>query len=174
MTVQNTEPAAALRRLADLHAIRALLNRYCRLVDARDPAGIARESFTEDAVDDHGIYGRPFRGRAEIEAMFTRSNETTDKSAHFVGPAEITLDGDTATARTYVTGWTWTWASAVNGTVRAADWVFTGMYLDRFERTSEGWLISERMIVPLGPGATGHGARPGAYDQDFDTQGEGR
>ena len=167
------EIEAGLRRLTDLHEIRSLLSRYCRLVDSREPAGIARGAFVEDAVDDHGIYGRAFRGRAEIEAMFTRSNETTDRSAHFVAAPEITIDGDTATAFTYVQGYTWTRASAVQGEVRATDWVFTGMYVDRFARTAEGWLISERRIAPLGPGATGYGARPGDYDKDFDATGGG-
>ncbi|WP_067674474.1 nuclear transport factor 2 family protein [Nocardia miyunensis] len=153
-----------LSRLDDIRAVQEVLARYCRLVDARQPAAIAREAFTEDAVDDHGLYGRAFRGRDEIESMFRRSNETTDSSAHFISNSIIEIDGDVARARTYVSGWTWVWASADRGAVRPADWVFTGIYVDRLERTDEGWLISERIIEPLGTGATGFGARPTDYN----------
>lgn len=152
------------RWLADMREIRELLARYCRLVDSRQPREIARGAFTEDALDDHGIYGRAFRGRDEIAAMFEASNTTTEHSAHFVSIPVVEIEGDVAHTRTYVTGWTWTRASAADGPVRAADWVFTGAYVDRMERTDEGWLIAERRIEPLGPGATGFGRRPEAYD----------
>ena len=166
MTASSMEDQ--IRRLADVRAVREALFRYCRLVDSRDPAAIAAQAFAPDAVDDHGIYGTTFRGREQIEAMFTRSNRTTDSSAHFISDSEIHVEGDTAFARTYVAGWTWVWASADRGAVRPADWVFTGVYVDRLERTDESWLISERLVEPLGPGATGYGARPGAYDKQVD------
>jgi hypothetical protein len=133
------------------------------LVDARDPRATVDGAFAPDAVDDHGIYGAVFRGRDEIEAMYRRSNETTEASGHFLGSSVIEVDGDVAYGRTYVTGWTWTWDSAAKGNVRPADWVFIGTYVDRFERTDEGWLIAQRVMEPLGPGATAAGTRPGAY-----------
>lgn len=155
-----------LRYLADLAEIRALLGRYCARVDARDAGGVADGAFTADAVDDHGIYGSVFRGRHEIEAMFTRSNLTTEASGHFVADPVIEIDGDVAYGHTYVSGLTWTWDSAVAGNVRPADWVFLGVYVDRFERTPEGWLLSERRVEPLGPGrGTAAGLRPRAYAQ---------
>jgi ketosteroid isomerase-like protein len=149
--------------LSDLAQIRALLSRYASLVDARDPRAIASGAFTPDGSDDHGLYGSVFRGRDAIEAMFRRSNETTEASAHFVADPVIEIDGDVAYGRTYVTGWTWTLDSAAAGNVRPADWVFIGIYVDRLERTGDGWLISERTVEPLGPGATAAGSRPGVY-----------
>ena len=155
--------AEQARYLSDLEQIRALLSRYASLVDAREPSAIASGAFTPDGSDDHGLYGSVFRGRDAIEAMFRRSNETTEASAHFVADPVIEIDGDVAYGRTYVTGWTWTRDSAVAGNVRPADWVFIGIYVDRFERTGDGWLISQRTVEPLGPGATAAGERPGAY-----------
>lgn len=152
-----------VRYLSDLSQIRELLARYGYLVDARQPRPLVEGAFTVDGVDNHGIYGKVFRGHDEIEAMFRRSNETTEASAHFIADPVIEIDGDVAYGRTYVTGWTWIWDSAPAGNVRPADWVFIGIYVDRFERTADGWLISERIIEPLGAGATAAGRRPGAY-----------
>lgn len=161
-SVQRLPVAEQVRYLADLAQIRAVLNRYCALVDARDPHAIAAGAFTPDGTDDHGLYGATFRGRDAIEAMFRRSNQTTEASAHFVADPLIEIDGDVAYGRTYVTGWTWVRHPGA-GNVRPADWVFIGIYVDTFKRTEEGWLISERTVEPLGPGATAAGSRPGAY-----------
>jgi hypothetical protein len=161
-SVRGLPVADQVRYLADLAQIRALLSRYCTLVDARGPRAIAEGAFTPDGSDDHGLYGATFRGRDAIEAMFTKSNETTEASAHFVADPLIEIDGDVAHGRTYVTGWTWVRKPGADN-VRPADWVFIGIYVDTFERTDEGWLISERTVEPLGPGATAAGSRPGAY-----------
>ncbi|MGH3494355.1 MAG: nuclear transport factor 2 family protein [Sciscionella sp.] len=154
-----------IRYLADLAEIRDLLQRYCFLCDARVPHDIASGAFTENAGDDHNIYGSEFTGRDGIESMFTRSNRTTEASAHFVANPLIEIDGDVAHGRTYVTGWHWHHDTAERGNVRPSDWVFSGVYVDRFQRTpDQGWLIADRRVEPLGPGATAHGARHGDYD----------
>ncbi len=162
--LRNRSLAEQARYLDDLNQIRELQNRYTALVDARRPRAIAEGAFTRDGVDDHNIYGSVFSGRDAIEAMFTRSNETTEASSHFVADPVIEIDGDVAYGRTYVTGWQWVWDTGSAGNVRPADWVFIGIYVDRFERTDEGWLIAERLIEKLGPGSNAVGTRPSAYD----------
>lgn len=92
-----------LRRLIDEAAIARLIARCCQLIDARDALRIAEQIFTEEAFDDHGIYGKPAEGRAGIEEIYVRSNRTTDG------------------ALTYVTGWTWLHESAGAGKLRPAD-----------------------------------------------------
>ena len=47
--------------------------------------------------------------------------------------------------------------------LRPADFVSTGNYVDEFRRTAEGWRISRRDYLPLGPGSVGIGSLPGAY-----------
>jgi ketosteroid isomerase-like protein len=149
--------------VSDEEAVRRVLIRYCHLVDARDAAGIAREIFTEDAVDDMGFHGEPAVGRDGIEAMFVRSNETTEASAHFITNWVIDVDGDTAQTDTYVIGWTWLHSSSHEGRLRPADFVTVGNYRDQFRRTPEGWRISRRDYRALGPGSVGIGELPGAY-----------
>ncbi len=155
--------AVRARRLSDLAEIRTLLARYCELVDRRDAFGVARAAFTTGAVDDHGIYGQAFVGRPAIEEMFLRSNGTTQCSAHHIGEPVILLDGDTARTSTPVTGWTWLWRGEEHRGKRIVDWVFTGTYRDLLVRTVAGWQIAERLVTPLGIGATGWGAPPNAY-----------
>ena len=157
------QPPSTGREIPDEEAIRRVLVRYCQLVDARDAAGIAREVFTEDAIDNMGLFGAPAEGRSGIEAMFTRSNVTTEASAHFISNWIIDVDGDTAHANTYVTGWTWLRSSGHLGRLRPADFVSTGNYVDEFKRTDEGWRISRRDFLPLGPGSVGIGSLPSAY-----------
>jgi ketosteroid isomerase-like protein len=160
--VQVSQVGSAVQT-SDEEAIRRVLIRYCHRVDARDAAGIAREVFTEDAVDDMGFPGGPAVGWDGIEAMFTRSNQTTEASAHFITNWVIDVDGDVARTDTYVTGWTWLRASSHLGPLRAADFVTVGNYLDEFRRMAEGWRISRRDYRALGPGSVGIGELPGAY-----------
>jgi hypothetical protein len=159
----SSQPDSTVRQIPDEEAIRRVLVRYCQLVDARDAVGIAREVFTEDAIDNMGFFGAPAEGRSGIEAMFTRSNLTTEASAHFISNWIIDVDGDTAHANTYVTGWTWLRSSSHLGRLRPADFVSTGNYVDEFRRTEEGWRIMRRDFLPLGPGSVGIGSLPSAY-----------
>jgi ketosteroid isomerase-like protein len=152
------QPGSSGRQIPDEEAIRRVLVRYCQLVDARDAAGVAREVFTEDAIDNMGLFGAPAEGRSGIEEMFLRSNLTTEASAHFISNWIIDVDADT-----YVTGWTWLRSSGHLGRLRPADFVSTGNYVDEFRRTGEGWRISRRDFLPLGPGSVGIGSLPGAY-----------
>ena len=152
-----------VRRLTDEDDIRRLLVRYCTLVDSCDAHAIATEIFAEDAVDDHGIDGRAAVGRTAIEAMFAKSNESTESSAHFVTNSVIVLHADTAEVQTYVTGWTWLRDSSDRGKIRPADFAITAIYDDVLRRYPEGWKIVHRKLQPLGPGAVGYGILPSVY-----------
>lgn len=160
----DIEPdASELRRLLDTEEIRALLARYCHLCDARTDTSFVREIFTEDAVDDHGLFGQVFRGWAELEDMYQRSSEFLEKAAHFVTNQQIEVTGDTATGRSYVQCYTWLRESSHLGNVRPADYVFVGDYDDTFARTPDGWRIKTRLMRPLGTGALGLGTPHEVY-----------
>jgi hypothetical protein len=152
-----------LKRLNDEAEIQRLLVRYCTLVDSRDAHAVATEIFAEEAVDDHGIDGRAAVGRPAIESMFTKSNESTESSAHFVTNSVVVLNSDTARAQTYVTGWTWLRKSSDLGKIRPADFAITAIYDDELRRYPDGWKIVHRKLQPLGPGAVGYGVLPPVY-----------
>jgi ketosteroid isomerase-like protein len=149
-------------QLADESEIRRVLSRYCQHLDAREPALAVRAVFTEDAVDDHGRPDVP-RGRAAIEAMFTRAYEHLEATAHMVSHSDIEVHGDAAHARTYVTAWHWLKSSAQLGQTRPADFVLVAVYNDDFRREPEGWRIAHRRLEPLGPGGVGSGVLPEAF-----------
>ena len=149
----------SLATLADELEIRALLAAYCRLCDERTGTAFVREIFTEDGVDDHGLFGQAFHGWDAMEEMFARSGDLLDATAHFLSNVEVwvTTVGDTARARSYVQCYTWLKESAHLGNVRAADYVFVGFYDDQLVRTDAGWRISYRKMRKLGTGALGVG-----------------
>jgi hypothetical protein len=154
-----------LDRLIDVEEIRALLARFCHLcdADARTDTSFVREIFTEDGIDDHGLFGKVFRGWAELEEMYERSSNFIESVAHFVTNEQIEVTGDTATGRTYVQCFTWLRESAHLGNVRPADYVFVGVYHDQFARTPDGWRIRSRLMRPLGTGALGLGTAHEVY-----------
>ncbi|MGW4340690.1 nuclear transport factor 2 family protein [Rhodococcus koreensis] len=160
---QVSSVEAKLDYLLSEQEIIALISKYCHLCDAREGSAFVREIFTEDGIDDHGLFGKVFQGWDEIETMFNRSSELLEATAHFVTNPEIEINGDTAEARTYVQCWTWLRESAHLGNVRAADYVYVGIYNDSLVRTAEGWRVKARKMQQLGPGALGVGEAHPVY-----------
>lgn len=173
MTTTREPGTEEVRRLLDVEEIRMLLARYCLLCDRRADTSFVREIFTEDAIDDHGLFGKVFRGWTEIEEMYRRSSELLESAAHFVTNVAVDVGGDSATGTSYVQCWTWLRESAPQGNVRPADYVFVGMYDDAFRRTADGWRLRHRVMRPLGTGALGLGTAHETYfaayhDPDYD------
>ncbi|MGH3494354.1 MAG: nuclear transport factor 2 family protein, partial [Sciscionella sp.] len=159
----------AVRRLLDEEEIRQLLARYCHACDHRTDPSFVRDIFTEDATDDHGLFGQVFHGWDELEQLYRKSSEHLDKAAHFVTNVRLQLAGDTATGQSYVQCWTWLKESAEQGPTRPADYVFVGVYDDEFRRTLEGWRLYSRQMKPLGTGALGLGTPHPVYFEAYRT-----
>jgi len=126
--------------VADRAEIYAVLVRYCRGVDRRDPEMI-RSTYHPDAYDDHGTYKGDLDGFIEFveKEVYSRFRTTM----HKLGQALIEIDGDEATGETY----------AICHHVMAedgrdvADSVMGIRYLDRFERRGDGeWRIARREL----------------------------
>lgn len=134
--------ADTLREQNDRIAITDVINRYGTAIDADDYAGLAA-CFTPDAVVRYGGE-REFRG-GEAVAEFVKGM-TVDFVAqqHLLGNHEIALDGDRATATTYLH------ATQVEGEEAGGGVIVTGgVYRDVLSRTEEGWRIAERGMQGL-------------------------
>jgi len=120
----------------DRAAIADVLAAFCERVDEYDIAGLA-DVFTEDCSTDYGPgRGGPVAGRAAVLARIARGQAEFRRTHHQLGQSRVTLDGDSATAVTYVTA-THEHRDGARSRVHLR-------YLDRLRRTPEGWRIAER------------------------------
>lgn len=89
---------ARLQRLEDEQAIARLVASYGPLVDAGEADRVAALWTEEGTYDVEGYY---MANRAEVAAMVhseAHQGLIGNGSCHFLGPAHVTLDGDTAVA----------------------------------------------------------------------------
>ena len=120
-------------QLADRQAIVDVIDRYATSLDAKDYERF-RTCFTDDAVVHYGEALTPDEAAVYAEGVLSRYAHTQ----HLLGNYEVTLDGDRASARTYV--------QARHVSAEGTIWVMGGTYIDRFERRSGGWKIVERAL----------------------------
>ena len=129
----------AIQELLDLRAIEQLMVRYADRIDANDPEGAAA-CFAEDGV---GKYWGDFRGRKEIAARLGKILDLFSATSHHLSNVSIRLDGDRATAMSYV----YAFHRMANTNDPMHYW---GRWVDRLVRTDEGWLFAEREVVGIG------------------------
>ncbi len=129
----------AVQELLDLRAIEQLMIRYADRIDANDPEGAA-DCFAEDGV---GRYWGEYRGRKEIAARLAKILNRFSATSHHLSNVSICLDGDRATAMSYVYAF-----HRLAGT--NAPMHYWGRWVDRLVRTGEGWLFAEREVVGIG------------------------
>lgn len=129
--------SAAYRDRADITEV---LLRYATGIDRRDWETF-RTAFTEDCVLDYGDIGS-FSGVDAVTAFMDQSHAMAGHTMHRLSNFVITLDGDTATARTYVDGLILAAdnASGVNA---------VGFYDDDLVRTDQGWRIARRVFIAV-------------------------
>jgi hypothetical protein len=131
---------------ADRLAIRTLVDAYARCADRRDSAG-QMALFTEEArflvfMDSRNPEPSQEIGRrADLAPVFEHLN-TYEATTHFNGQSTVVLDGDHATGESYCLAHH---VQAVDG--KRTLMVASIRYLDRFVKTSEKWLFSERKLM---------------------------
>ncbi|MFI7524069.1 nuclear transport factor 2 family protein [Nocardia salmonicida] len=130
-----------VQRLEDELAVLRLLTSYGPLVDAGDAEGAA-ELWSEEG--EYDVEGWHMRGRTEIRDMVRSERHQTlitGGSTHFFGPANITIDGDEATA------------VCESILVRHTDGEFSiyraGAHRIQLRRVSDSWQIVRRTTRPL-------------------------
>ncbi|MCK9541410.1 MAG: nuclear transport factor 2 family protein [Novosphingobium sp.] len=129
-----------LQELADREEIRALMAQY-NIFGDRGKVDVLAGTFAEDGVIEFG--GAKTQGRAAIAARLGGGDDKDGNggkgggltvSRHHLSTSLVTIDGDTASARTYF----------MVHTDIGPD--HHGVYVDRLVRTHEGWRFAHREV----------------------------
>jgi SnoaL-like domain len=138
----------------DRAQIAEVLIRYATGIDSKNWP-LFRSCWTDDIDVDYGDLGR-FTAADELTDLMTRIHDGMGQTYHRMSNLVINVDGDCATARSYVHAL----LMAIPGD--SSSWVdAVGHYDDELVRTSDGWRISRRTthIARVLSGAD-TGARP--------------
>ncbi len=117
-----------------------VLVRYATGIDRRDWP-LFRTVFTDDCVLDYGEIGT-WNGVDAVTEFMDQSHAMAGHTMHRLSNHAITVDGDTAVARTYIDGLIM--AQDNNSGVNAI-----GFYDDELVRTTDGWRIARRTFTPV-------------------------
>ncbi|MFV8048467.1 nuclear transport factor 2 family protein [Mycobacterium sp. 48b] len=117
-----------------------VLVRYATGIDRRDWP-LFRMVFTDDCVLDYGEIGK-WNGVDAVTEFMDQSHAMAGHTMHRLSNYAIAVDGDTATARTYIDGLIM--AQDNNSGVNAV-----GFYDDELVRTAGGWRIARRRFTPV-------------------------
>ncbi len=129
----------AIQEFRDIHAIQQLMIRYADRIDANDPEGAA-SCFTEDGI---GKYWGDCEGRKEIAVRLGFILSLFSSTSHHLSNTSIQLEGDQATAMSYV----YAFHTMADSGEPLHYW---GRWIDCLERTDAGWLFAEREVVGVG------------------------
>lgn len=139
MPVSLERTTAELKARQDIHDV---LVRYCRGADLCD-VQLMQSCYHEDAIDDHGF----FNGPADVFAENAAKNLGTlfSSTRHFMTNEYVELDGDTATAETYILC-----QLRMLNEEGTFDVTARCRYLDRFACREGIWKIVHRQLVSDG------------------------
>jgi 3-phenylpropionate/cinnamic acid dioxygenase small subunit len=124
----------------DRQDISELLVRYATAIDRRDWP-LFRTVFTDDCELDYGEIGR-WQGVDEVTDFMDKTHAMAGHTLHRLSNQVITVDGDEASARTYVD------AVIMFGDNQAGVNAW-GFYDDGIVRTSDGWRIARRRFTQV-------------------------
>ncbi|CQD02761.1 Putative lumazine-binding protein [Mycolicibacterium conceptionense] len=126
--------------MSDREDITEVLVRYATGIDRRDWP-LFRTVFTDDCVLDYGEIGT-WNGVDAVTEFMDQSHAMAGHTMHRLSNHAIAVDGDTATARTYIDGLIM--AQDNNSGVNAI-----GFYDDELVRTPAGWRIARRRFTAV-------------------------
>ncbi len=128
-----------IKELIALKAIENLMIRYAERIDANDPEGAAA-CFAEDGV---GHYWGKYKGRKDIARRLAGILDRFSATSHHLTNTSIRLDGDSATAMSYVYAFH-----------RMADtgnsMHYWGRWVDSLVKIDNKWYFAEREVVGVG------------------------
>ena len=124
----------------DRQDISDLLVRYATGIDSRDWP-LFRTVFTADCELDYGEIGN-WHGVDEVTEFMDKTHEMAGHTLHRLSNQAITVDGDKASARTYVD------AVIMFGDNQAGVNAW-GFYDDEIVRATDGWRIARRRFTSV-------------------------
>lgn len=125
--------------MTDRDEIVALTIRYATAIDS-EQYELLSTVFTADADLDYGKVGH-WKSAAEVTEFMDIAHRGAANTLHRMSNQVVAVDGDTATARTYVDALILgPDGSGVNA---------IGFYDDELVRIAEGWRISKRVFTPV-------------------------
>jgi uncharacterized protein (TIGR02246 family) len=146
------------RDLADKQAIHDLMAHYADRIDANDPEGAAA-CFADDGV---GVYWQDCIGPKAIAERLTGVLAHFHATSHHLSNVQIRLDGDTATAQSYVYAF-----HRVKADMERPMHVW-GRWVDALKKVDGQWKFAHREVVSVGsigsvrvPDDLGHPGHPG-------------
>jgi hypothetical protein len=125
--------------VADRLEIQDLIGRYALAIDGGDFDALD-ELFTDDARIDFSTFNGPIGDLAEVKTFLGASLPFFTRTQHMMGLPTITIDGDTAHARTSC-------SNPMISTKRDGSvsvWLIGLWYDDDLVRTPDGWRFSAR------------------------------
>jgi len=131
------------KTVGDIEAIRAVLTLYAKSLDRRD-FGAMRRVFTPDATGNYHAAGS-YQGADVLSAFFEGVLSQCGPTQHLLGSMDVRVQGDTATASTYLQAIHIGSKPGFEGQ-RLTVW---GEYRDQLVRTAEGWRIRHRELAPI-------------------------
>lgn len=139
--MSDTDLAQRIATLEAIEAIKATKNKYFRALD-QELFDEVRSCFTDDGVIDYGPAG-VYEQVADFITMISDYAKTnTAKGIHQGYNPEITVNGDSATAK-----WVCSYASV--DTSKGVSYKQTGVYEDEFQKVGNQWLIKRTVNRPL-------------------------
>lgn len=132
-------PRFTLQEISDRLEIDDLLSRYTLAIDGKDFDALD-EVFTPDATIDYTTSGGTKGVYPDVKAWLAKALANFPMTQHLLGNKRVTIDGDTATSRTYF--YNPMGAPKEGGGLQM--FYVGGYYNDRLVRTADGWRIADR------------------------------
>jgi uncharacterized protein (TIGR02246 family) len=128
-----------LRKIVDERAIERLMADYAERIDANDPQGAAA-CFATDGI---GVYWQDCVGREAIAERLTGILGAFHATSHHLSNIQINLNGDTATALSYVYAF-----HRYAGSLEPMH--YWGRWVDELKREDGAWKFARREVVGVG------------------------
>jgi ketosteroid isomerase-like protein len=132
---------ASLQALQDRNDITDVLYRYSAAVDSFDTEGV-RSALADDIWAQYGN-GDPVVGGDALAAWIAEATATIIWQHHLLNVYQVNIDGDQATALSYLTSY------QVFKENPDAAIILVARYHDELRRTPAGWRVSKRIMELL-------------------------